>query len=341
MNTRWWIRTAFIAIVVALCAAAIANHGLWASISNEPLVGSDIYNVWEEGKRVAEGLSPYSRIVGQSLRENHNYPTYLPFSYLFVALLDHLGIKGFEAFMQAWRPINLACHLGLGLLTLQVYLRQGRPVAGLLALTLLLLGRWSSFIVEVQQLEFASVLTLVAAGLTLRRRPMLSAVLLGLSLSIKHLGILVMPCFLIELQAQAQTSRGSAAMGVLKYSLIALALPALVSLPFVLLSGNGFALNMLFSLSREAADHGAATGSRLLLASAEGSRLLLLGLLLLNLLAQHRERISFWLASTLALLIFVQFNPVVFGQYFIWLMSLGLIAAATTTTPNGSGDSRA
>jgi uncharacterized membrane protein len=328
MSMRFWIRTALIVTVAGLCAAAIAHHVLWANASNQELVGSDIYNVWEEGKRIAEGISPYNRIIGKSLRENQNYPTYLPLSYLFVALLDHLGFKSFETFMQAWRPINMACHLGLGLLTLWVYLKHSKPTAGLLAFTILLLGRWSNFIVEVQQLEFASLLALVASGLTLHRRPKVSAVLLGLSLSIKHLGILVMPCFLIELQAQAQTSRGVAGMGVLKYSLIALALPAVISLPFVLLSGDGFALNMLFSFSREAADHGSATGSRLLFANEEVSRLLMFGILLLNLLTQHKERIDFWLASTLALLIFVQFNPVVFGQYFVWVMSLGLIAGA-------------
>lgn len=130
-------------------------------------------------------------------------------------------------------------------------------------------------------------------------------------------------------------------MGLLKYSLIALAIPALLSLPFVLLSGEGFALNMLFSLSRQASDHGAATGSRLLFVTEEGSRLLMVGLLLFNLLAQYKERIDVWIASTLALLIFVQFNPVVFGQYFIWLMSLGLIAAALSRiTPNRPDDSQ-
>jgi uncharacterized membrane protein len=235
----------------------------------------------------------------------------------------------------------MVCHLGLGLLTLWVYLKNGKPTAGLLALTILLLGRWSNFIVEVQQLEFASVLSLIAAGLTLRKRPTLSAVLLGLSLSIKHLGVLVMPCYLIQLQALAQPTRRSAVMGLLKYSLIALAIPALLSLPFVLLSGEGFALNMLFSLSRQASDHGAATGSRLLFVTEEGSRLLMVGLLLFNLLAQYKERIDVWIASTLALLIFVQFNPVVFGQYFIWLMSLGLIAAALSRiTPNRPDDSQ-
>jgi hypothetical protein len=33
------------------------------------------------------------------------------------------------------------------------------------------------------------------------------------------------------------------------------------------------------------------------------------------------------------MLIFLQFNPVVFGQYFIWLLSIGLIAASTGIKP--------
>lgn len=322
-------RVVYWAVVVALCAAAAAVHLLWASTGSYALVGSDIYNVWEEGQRVAEGISPYARILGQSLRENQNYPTYLPLSYLLVALLDRLGFSSFEQFLQVWRPICLACHLGLGLLTLAVFRRHGKPLVGLVALALLLLGRWSNYIIEVQQLDFATILALVAAGLLLRRRPTLSALLFGVSLSLKHLGILLLPCALIELGRASGAGLGRPGMGRLRYGLLALALPALLALPFLLRGGDGFLLSMAFSLSREAADHGAATGSPLLLASADGSRALMLALLSLTLLAQARERLDFWTAATGMLLLFVQFSPVVFGQYFIWVLSIGLIALGT------------
>ena len=113
---------------------------------------------------------------------------------------------------------------------------------------------------------------------------------------------------------------------LLRYSLLALGLPALLSMPFLQQAADGFLLSMVLSLSREASDFGAATGSPLLLASAEGSRVLLLALLLLTLLSQAKEQLVFWTASAMLLLLFVQFSPVVFGQYFIWVLSVGLIA---------------
>jgi hypothetical protein len=116
---------------------------------------------------------------------------------------------------------------------------------------------------------------------------------------------------------------------LLRYSLLALGLPALLSMPFLFQAADGFLLSMVFSLSREAADHGVATGSPLLLASADGSRVLLLALLLFTLLAQAKERLGFWTAAVMVLLLFVQFSPVVFGQYFIWVLSVGLIAVVT------------
>jgi hypothetical protein len=95
---RAGVRAIGLGLVSAMFLAAAATHWLWSV------------------------AGPDARIVGHSLRENQNYPTDLPLSFLLVAL------------------------------------------------TLVLLGRWSAYIIEVQQLEFAAILPLVLAGLLLRRR---------------------------------------------------------------------------------------------------------------------------------------------------------------------------
>lgn len=127
-----------------------------------------------------------------------------------------------------------------------------------------------------------------AMGLLLRRRPGLSALLFGLLLSFEHLGRLLRDC------------------------LLTLASPALLSLPFLLQAPEGFLFSVVFSLSREVADHAVANGSTLLLSP----------------LAQIMERLGFWLANTVIFLLFVQFSTVVFGRDFTWALSVGLIAAA-------------
>jgi uncharacterized membrane protein len=321
-----------LAIAIAVAAATVTIHQLWAAKGFERLIDSDIYNVWEEGKKLAAGKNPYARIIGESMRDNKNYPTYLPLSYLFVALLQKLGIREFPDFIRIWRLINLACHLGLGLLTFHIFNRQQKPISGLIACSILLLGRWSAYIIDVQHLEFPAILAIVAAGDQLRRRPPLSALLFGLSLCMKQIGILLLPCFLLALRAQTRaTTPAPQPFKAWNYCLFALALPLLISLPFLIDHPTGFALNMLFSATRNSCDHGIATGSPMILMGVDKTRLLMLVLFLLNWLAQARERLDVWMASTLTLLIFLQFNPVVFAQYYIWFTAFLLISVAFLT----------
>ena len=74
----------------------------------------------------------------------------------------------------------------------------------------------------------------------------------------------------------------------------------------------------------------------MILAGVDGTRLIMIVLITMNWAAQAKEKINFWLASTISLLIFLQFNAVIFAQYYIWLAAFLLISCAflTTTTTN-------
>jgi uncharacterized membrane protein len=304
--------------VLLLCATLI-THVLWGLKGAERLQDQDIYNVWEEGQQIIRGINPYARIVGRSLRENDNYPTYLPLSYLFTATIQWLGAERFEQFIQIWRPVNLASHLWLVWLVLCTYLKKRQVVMGFVAASIVALGRWSAYIVDVQHLEFTAISPLIAAGMLINRRPVISAILLGLSLSIKHLGIILVPAFLIQFAANT-ASRNQRNRALIRYGLLLIALPALISTPFIFTSPDGFLLNMLFSASRFASSHGPGTGSNVLLPGLDGARLFLGALLVVTFMAQAQKKINFWTSCAFSILIFLQFNPVVFGQYFIWLL---------------------
>jgi len=320
-------RILILGLGLLLVAATVITHALWAQQGSERLLKEDIYYVWKEGQQIIQGVNPYQRIVGGSLRENHKYPTYLPLSYLFTAATQWLGAKHFEQFIQIWRPINLASHLLLAWLVVKVYLKKRMVAMGCIAGGILLMGRWSAYIVNVQHLEFTSICALISAALLIGRKPNLSALLLGLSLSIKHLGVILVPAFLIELMAQIPAAERPGRV-ILRYGLLMLLLPAVTSIPFLITSPDGFLLNMLFSFSRSAASNGQGAGSNVLLLGVDGARIFLVALLGLNFVALAKKSITFWTSCTFGLLIFLQFNPVVFEQYFIWLLSVGLIAAA-------------
>ncbi len=326
-------RAIVLAAAIAIAVATVAIHHLWELKGIERLIDSDIHNVWEEGRKLAEGRNPYTRIIGKSMRENKDYPTYLPLSYLFAALPQRLSITDFPTFIRIWRMITLACHLGLGLLTFHIYNRQNKPLLGLIACSILLLGRWSAYIVQVQHLEYPAILAIVAAGSQLKKRPTLSALLFGLSLSIKHMGILLLPCFLVELQAERREAAAAKLMPAWKYCLIGFTLPLLISLPFLIDHATGFVLSLLFSTSRSTMSHGIATGTEMILLSVDQTRVLMLALFVMGWIAQARQRLNLWFACTLILLIFLQFNPVVFAQYYIWITAFLLIGYATRSPP--------
>ena len=174
-----------------------------------------------------------------------------------------------------------------------------------------------------------TILPILLAGQQLNQRPNLSALMFGLSLSIKHIGIILLPSFLLGLcTARAPGGRSLRWKPLVSYSAVALTIPLIISLPFLLNQPSGFLLNVLFSTTRGFGDHGAATGTRLILTGVDGTRLLMIALIVMNWIAQARENINFWFASTLTLLIFLQFNAVIFAQYYIWLASFLLISLA-------------
>ena len=246
-----------------------------------------------------------------------------------MAILDWLGIQTFVDFIRAWRPFNVFCHLGIGILTFSIYNQQRKPISGLIACSILLLGRWSAYIVNVQHLEFAAILPILLAGQQLNRRPTFSALMFGLSLCVKHVGIILLPCFLLGLgSARVSVDKAFNGKQLLTYSAVALAIPLIISIPFLIDQPSGFLLNVLFSTTRDFGDHGRATGTRMLLTGADGTRLLMIALITMNWIAQAKEKINFWFASTITLLIFLQFNAVIFAQYYIWFASFLLISCA-------------
>lgn len=337
-TTRSRDRAIVLAVAIAIGIATAAIHHLWELKGSERLIGSDIYNVWNEGKKLFEGTNPYTRIIGRSMRDNDNFPTYLPLTYLFSAALQHFEIREFPDFLSLWRRVNLVSHLGLGLLTLHIYHQQRKPLLGLIACSILLLGRWSAYIIDVQHLEFPAILAIIAAGHQLNRRPMLSALLFSLSLCIKHIAIILLPCFLLGLivESASQSTHHNTRpkwRRLLQYCLVAFALPAALSVPFLLNSPDGFLLSMLFSASRGTSSHGIATGTEMILLSVDQTRLLMGGLFVMGWIVQAKQRLNVWLASTLTLLIFLQFSPVVFAQYYIWITAFLLIAFAYLTPP--------
>lgn len=155
------------------------------------------------------------------------------------------------------------------------HLRERQVAIGFVATSSVTPGRCSAYVIDVRHLEFTAISPLIAAGMLINGRSVLSA----------------------------------------------------LSILFTITSPDSFLLNMLFSASRFASSHGPGTGSNVLLPGLDGARHLLMALLVVTFLAQN-QKINFWTSCAFSIFVFLQFNTVIFGQHFIWLVSIGLIADA-------------
>jgi len=326
-------------LLLVMVLASILHVGLWLKGSGSVLSG-DSHDIWLEGHRLAQGINPYARILGGDMLHNDNYPTYLPLAYLFTAALSHLGISSYEAVLAVWRPLSLVCHLGLAWMIHRAYAIRRSAWAGVVAAALLLFGRWGVYLIMSAQLEFAALLPLLLGIALQHRRPRISALLVGLSLSIKQIGLLLVPLLLI-LRCRAAASgpemprlRLSPLLGICLNALAWIGLiPLLISLPFLLTSPWGLFDSMAFSLTRLPMGHPDTGVAPILLFGVNGVRVVMAALMIGAWILYARGRLGFWGAASFCLLAWTQLNDVVFTQYYLWLLVAVLLAIAEALPP--------
>ncbi|MEM9806211.1 MAG: hypothetical protein AAF959_13100 [Cyanobacteria bacterium P01_D01_bin.56] len=324
------MRKPFWFIFLLLAAIGLLLHYHFWLVPADQIQNEDMYYIWLEGKRIAIGENPYARVLAGNLRDNDKYATYFPVVYLFSALAYKLGIQSYHDWLYLWRPVSFACHMGIVGLTLGYFQRRGLLLMGTAAASILLLGRWSIYIVRVHHLEFAAIFCLLLSLMLLQTRTKLALLLFSVSLGIKQIAIFLLPLYLIWLwrksaQVSIQQRLQEVTIGVLLIAVV----PCVTSLPFVLWNAEGFLKSVLFSATRSASNHIDKAPSLDAIFSKDypwivGFRaklpmLTLMGLLYLSFLT---EKVGLFLTSAIVMATFVYFNSVLFLQYFIWPLSL-------------------
>jgi hypothetical protein len=278
----------------------------------------DIYFVWKEGKQIVAGENPYKRVDSSDLIRNEKYPTYLPPVYLFAALAIKAGLREFERFLVFWRFIILFFDIALGIF---IYLLNSKekPLLGIFTAFVWFFSRWTLYPWEIANTESIILLMMVLSIYYWEKKPRAACLLFGAALGIKHFGIVFLPILL----AQSRNTR--VALKRLGYIL---AIPLATSLPFFLLSPLGFSKAMLFSVVREAGSHLLEDSiSIAILFGKYGilSRFFLFTVYILFWMVAIKERWNLWLSASVAFLLFLSFNPVLFTQYFVWPLPFCLI----------------
>lgn len=329
---RYWLALLFLA------SAGLLIHIKFWSIPASDLMGEDIYYIWLEGKRIIAGENPYARVLASNMRTNDKYATYFPLAYLVSALVQKLGLPTFLDWLYLWRPLSFSFHLGIVALTLRYFYRRSLWLFGFVAATILLMGRWSLYIAQVHHLEFAAIFFLLLSLVLLQAKPRLSLLAFSLSLGIKQIAIFLLPLYLIHLWINGDNDKRI--KRVTWGFLIILSVPVLTSLPFLLWNAEGFFKSILFSATRLGASHIDDAPSIDVLASYNRpwlvglkAKLPMLSLMGLIYLSFWRETISILAAAALVMMVFLYFNSVLFSQYFLWPLSLTLLALVELVPP--------
>ncbi len=146
--------------------------------------------------------------------------------------------------------------------------------------------------------------------------------LFSLSLSVKQIGIFLAPLYLIWTW-QAVEVKGDRLKHTLLAALVIASAPFVTSVPFLAWNAEGLVKSVLFSVTRNPADH-------FNVASLDGlmgwlgwpGRLPMFALLVLGYALAWRRKVGLYTGSLVVMAIFVNFNTVLFRQYLAWIVPL-------------------
>lgn len=319
-----WDKSFWFVFILLIAAGFFIHYSFWQTPADE-LQGHDMYYIWLEGKRIIAGENPYARILAGNLRENDKYATYFPIAYLLSALVQKLGFLDYRDWLYFWRPISFTFHMGIVGLTLSYFYKRGLWLMGIAASTIILLGRWSIYIIRVHHLEFAAIFFLVFSLLLLKEKTRLALLMYSISLGIKQIAIFALPLYLIWLWQ----NRAGRTKNLLIGTLFIFSVPLITSMPFIIWNAEGFFKSIFFSATRLGDSHIGRAPSIDVIFSQEfpwligiKAKLLMLFLMGLFYLSFLTERVGIFLATAMTMMTFLYFNSVLFLQYFVWPLCL-------------------
>ena len=303
----------FAVFVMAFVALRI-NMRFWGLDTR----GSDTYYSWVEGQRILDGINPYERILHGNMRENRKYATYFPLFYEASALIQRFGYRKYEAWISFYRYVFLACNLAIGFALFTLTYSKRTWAFSLLAVLFWYFSRWTLTASKIVALDFIPILFLVVSLGTFDRHRKTSLLLLSFSLAVKQIAIFIVPLYLIWEYQQSRSLKK-----VMIAGLWIVSVPFIASTPFLIWNAEGFIKSIAFSVTRDATNsYNWETVD--IVANLNGwiGRIPILVLLLGTYFASWQKTIGRYAAAMLIMAIFISFNPVLYVQYFAWLIAL-------------------
>ncbi len=329
LHTR---RGALVLLILLILAGAWAHYFVVTPDAN---TASDIYFDFLEGQRITRGENPYERILSGDMRTNQKYATYFPLFYLLSAGVVKLGVQEFPQFVEFWRFVFLLFNAGAGIILFYLLWPRRGWLLAVFGVLFWFFSRWNLHLTSSVNIDYPAIFFLLLSFWLLPRHRVWAFVVLGLSLGFKQLDVILVPLFLIVVWQSERQHRIRALLA----ACVALASTLVItSAPFVAASPEAFLKAMVFQVVRNPAAHiNAATFGEVLGLSGGASRLPFYVMVALVYALLWRRRIGFYTAGLLTLAVFINFNPVLFLQYFAWFVPF-IPLAASETFPDRDAD---
>lgn len=295
----------------------------------------DIYYLWIEGKRILSGENPYARILLSNMRDNQKYATYFPLFYIMSYLTQLFGLSNYLEWINFWRCIFLLFNIGITFTLFHIFYQNRLISLAIFSSIFWLFNRWNFYVTLVGDIDFIPIFFLVVSLLLLRKKERLSLIFFSISLAIKQIGVFLIPLYLIWIWQSPR--RKHATKELLIAACIILSIPLLTSLPFIFWSAESLVKSVLFSATRyPASDFSALSIDAYLtplLPQFVGIKAKLPMLLLMALVyfISGQRQIGMQMASLLVMVVFIDFNSVLFNQYMCWVVPLIPLAIADSS----------
>jgi hypothetical protein len=306
------------ALIIAMLAIRI--HSRFWSLDT---VGSDTYYSWVEGRRIRDGRNPYERILHGNMIENNKYATYFPLFYEASALVQNLGFRQYQPWIDFWRRVFLFCNIAIGLALCKFLFSKRTWTLALLAMPFWYFNRWTLSSSESVALDFIPILLLVLALGLFDKYRRISLLLYSFSLAIKQIAVFLVPLFMIWEYQQTRSIKKTILAG-----LWIISIPLFASIPFLFWNFEGFMKSIAFSATRIGLNHFAAASiDSVLNLTGLVARIPFLLMLLGAYLVSWEKAVGRYTAAMLVMGTFIAFNSVLFQHYPTWLMPLLPLAA--------------
>lgn len=303
-------------VLIALLFTAAVVYGRVATRETQ---GEDIYYTWIEGQRLLNGENPYARVLSGNMRENQKYATYLPMFYLFSAASQWAGLHDYSAWVSAWRIVFAAFDMAVAALVFWLLYTRRLPVAALFGAAFCLFNRWTLHVIQVADMDHLAIFLFLLALALFDRHRRVSFLVFGVSLAVKQIAIFAVPLILIWTwhSAEVHQRRRALAEAVVLIASVA----AVVSLPFLIWNAEGFVKSIVFSATRNPADHfGAPSVDGLLGWIGIPAKVPMLLMMVLVYLLAWRRQVGLFIGTFFLLVSFTDFNSVLFRQYMAWVV---------------------